>query len=180
MLPSPAPKHAELLEAIRDKAANLFESGALLCAPAVLVTLNHALGGGLSHQQAKAVAAALPEGMGGAGCSCGALSGAQVAVGLFLGGKLPWRKMAPPAREMHDQFKGHFGSTCCRVLSKKVKHDPKAHFAQCTGITGEAAAQAAQIILEAKPELAKKADWDFLRKRTSRLAAGVKKLVGAS
>lgn len=172
-------EHAELLELIQDKAANLFDSGEMLCAPAVLVTLNRVLGGGLEDRQAKALAAALPVGMGGAGCTCGALSGAQLALGLFLGHKTPWRKMAPSSQEMHDLFKERFASTCCRVLSKKVKHDPKAHKAYCVQLTGQAASMAAQIILTAKPELAGSADLAFLSKRTSRLAAGVKKLVGA-
>ena len=170
---------AELLEMIRAKATNLFESGEMLCAPAVLVTLNGVLGGGLDSRQAKALAAALPVGMGGAGCTCGSLSGAQVALGLFLGSKTPWRKMAPPAKAMHDQFKEHFGSTCCRVLSKKLRNDAKAHKAFCAQLTGEASVIAAQIILDAKPGLAGSADLDFLAKRTTRLAAGVKKLVGA-
>ncbi len=170
--------HAEFLELIGDKAANLFESGEMLCAPAVLVTLNSVLLGGLDDQQAKAMAAALPVGMGGAGCTCGTLSGAQLALGLFLGGKTPWRKMAPAAQEMHDQFRGRFASTCCRVLSKKLKHDPKAHKAFCVELTGEATMMAAQIILAAKPELARCAERGCLLKRTTRLAAGVKKLVG--
>ncbi len=178
MQPAPSQDHAQLLELIRGKAANLFASGELLCAPAVLVTLNSALQGGLSDKQAKALAAALPEGMGGAGCTCGALSGAQLALGLFLGGKASWRKMAPMARELHDLFKQSFGSTCCRVLSKKVHHDPKAHLAHCTSLTGEAAAQAAQVILAVKPELAREVGMNCLCKRTNRLAAGVRKLVG--
>jgi C_GCAxxG_C_C family probable redox protein len=172
-----AQDQAQLLEMIRDKAANLFESGELLCAPAVLVTLNSTFNGGLADKQARALAAALPEGMGGAGCTCGALSGAQMALGLFMGDNTPWRKMAPPAQEMHDLFKDRFGSTCCRVISKKVKHDPKAHKAFCVELTGQAASMSAGIILAAKPDLAQSVGLDCLCKRTSRLAAGVKKLL---
>jgi C_GCAxxG_C_C family probable redox protein len=175
--PALSQDHAELLELVRGKAANLFATGEMLCAPAVLVTLNHAFQGGLDEGQARTLAAALPEGMGGAGCTCGALSGAQLALGLFLGENATWRKMAPKAREMHDIFKGHFGSTCCRVLSKKVRHDPKAHMAQCTGFTGEAAVQAAQIILAAKPELAEAAGISSLRNRTNWWAVRFRKLV---
>jgi C_GCAxxG_C_C family probable redox protein len=177
--PALAQDQAQLLEMIRGKAANLFETGELLCAPAVLVTLNSAFKGGMGDGQAKALAAALPEGMGGAGCTCGALSGAQLALGLFLGDKASWRKMAPKAREMHDLFKERFGSTCCRVLSKKVRQDHKAHMAQCTNLTGEAAVQAAQIILAAKPELAEAAGIDCLCNRSNCWAVRLKKLVGA-
>lgn len=179
MQPAPAQDQAQLLEMIRGKATNLFETGEMLCAPAVLVTLNGAFKGGMRDGQAKALAAALPEGMGGAGCTCGALSGAQLALGLFLGDKAPWRKMAPKAREMHDIFKERFGSTCCRVLSKKVRHDSKAHMALCTSLTGEAAVQAAQIILAVKPELAEAAGIDCLCNRSNCWAVRFKKLVGA-
>lgn len=179
MQPALVQDHAELLEMVRGKAANLFETGEMLCAPAVLVTLNSAFKGGLRNGQAKALAAALPEGMGGAGCTCGALSGAQLALGLFLGDKASWRKLAPKSRELHDLFKESFGSTCCRALSKKVRHDAKAHMAYCTKLTGEAAAQAAQIILAEKPELAEAAGITCLCNRTNCWAVRLRKLVGA-
>jgi C_GCAxxG_C_C family probable redox protein len=178
LLMAPTQDHAEFLELIGDKAANLFHSGEMLCAPAVLVTLNEVFMGGLDDQQARALASALPVGMGGAGCTCGALSGAQMALGLFLGSKAPWRKMAPKSQEMHDLFKERFASTCCRVLSKKLRDDPKAHKAFCVNLTGEATKMAAQIILSAKPELAKCVKRGCLLKRSTRLAVGVKRLVG--
>ncbi len=176
----PAPDRAELLELIQAKAVGLFQSGALLCAPAVLVTLNRSLGGELTDRQARSVASALAEGMGGAGCTCGALSGAELAVGLFLGQRASWRRLAPPARQVHDSFKARFGSTCCRVLSHKVRHDPKLHLAHCLELTGAAAALAAEVILAARPGLAAGADLDFLRQGSSRLASGVKRLLGAA
>jgi hypothetical protein len=80
-----AQDQAQLLEMIRDKAANLFESGELLCAPAVLVTLNSTFNGGLADKQARALAAALPEGMGGAGCTCGRFKRGANGLGFVYG-----------------------------------------------------------------------------------------------
>jgi C_GCAxxG_C_C family probable redox protein len=153
----------------------------MLCAPAVLVALNRGLGGPLESGQAQAVASALPEGMGGAGCTCGALSGAQLGLGLFLGGPgSRWRKMAPPARSLHDAFRAEFGATCCRVLSKKVAHDPGLHLERCVGLTAAAAERAAAVILAQRPELAARADRAWLAKGEGRWAAAWRKMVGAA
>jgi hypothetical protein len=70
---------------------------------------------------------------------------------------------------LHREFAGRFGSACCKVLSKKVKHDGKAHFDQCAELTGAAAEIASRIILEAKPHLAKTADLEYLKRKDSKL-----------
>jgi len=150
------------------KAQELFADGRMLCAPAVLTALNRGLGGGLDQSLINNLCAGLVEGLGGAGCLCGAVSGACLGLGLFLGagkdGGRSSRRVAAAGKELHDAFKAQRGSTCCRVLTKKVKHEKMAHFEQCAELSGLAAELACQSILAQRPELAQAADLDYLRR----------------
>jgi C_GCAxxG_C_C family probable redox protein len=143
---------AEICRQAGEEAKGLMLSGGLYCAPAVLAVLNRRLGGGLDDDLVRRLTAGLPEGMG-SGCTCGALSGAQVALGLFLGGRGFDRAMAASARALHDAFKAAHGSTCCRVLTRKAKgrREKKEH---CAALTGHAAELACRLALKARPELA--------------------------
>ena len=139
-----------VVEAIRRRAENLFDTRQLLCAEAVLHAVAEALGGPLSPDEAAALGTPFCQGMGGAGCTCGALSGAVAAVGLFRGrpergaGGARGRALA---RRMHDDFRAACGATCCRVLIRHVHHDKAAHFAQCRALTGKGAVLAARELL---------------------------------
>ena len=64
-------------------------------------------------------------------------------------------------------FKNANGTTCCRVLCTKVKHDKKAHFQQCAGLTAQAAEMAARLILEVRPDLYARADHNYSIERQS-------------
>ena len=145
----------ELCLRAQARAEELFVREKLYCAPAALLTLNECLGGGLEAGLLRRLTAGLPEGMGKAGCVCGALSGANLALGLFLaddsrsGGKALRRS----AKALHDVFKAEAGSTCCRVLTKKAKGDEKVHANQCAWLTGMAAREACRIILAERPDL---------------------------
>jgi hypothetical protein len=78
---------------------------------------------------------------------------------------------------LHRQFADRFGSTCCKVLLKKVKHDAKAHFDQCAELTGVAAEIASRIILESKPRLAKMADLEYLTTKNSTLIGTLNRIL---
>ena len=79
------PQAEALIAQIKKRAENLYQTRQLLCTEAVVVTLNKALNGGLSDAQAVAVAAPFSIALGDSGCICGALSGAVLACGLFVG-----------------------------------------------------------------------------------------------
>ena len=152
------PEIEDLVSRLKAHARNLYETRQLLCSEAVLVALNQGLSGGLTEEQAVAMAAPFCVAMGDSGCLCGALSGAVLAAGLFVGNHRPYasrREMRESGRALHNAFRTANGATCCRVLSKPVKHDKKAHFSQCAGFTAEAAEMAARLILEKRPELIK-------------------------
>jgi C_GCAxxG_C_C family probable redox protein len=166
---------------IGERAENLYLTKQLLCSEAVLVVMNRGLGGGLSDETAIRLASALPVGMGESGCTCGALSGAVLALGLFLGRDRPGfpdrNHAMPSAKLLHDRFKELFGSTCCRVLSHKVKHKPRLHFRQCAGITARTAELAALVVLERRPELGEDAGVGYLEEKESWVAAQFRRLV---
>jgi hypothetical protein len=102
------------------------------------------------------------------------VSGGVLALGLFMGKDrrtlLSASGGSSSSALLHRAFAERFGSACCKVLSTKVKHDGKAHFAQCAELTGAAAEIASRIILKVKPHLAKTADLDYLKREDSKLA----------
>lgn len=156
----------ELVGLAVERAANFYDAHRLCCSEAVIVTINQGFGGGLSSEAALQLGAGFCHGMGGAGCACGALSGAVAVMGLFIGphGRdgCAKKKFRAVVKEMHDRFRARFGATCCRVLSKKVKHDEKAHRANCLELTRGGAEIAVRLLLAARPDLVGNADRDFL------------------
>ncbi len=162
-----------VISQIRQRAENLYLTRQLLCAEAVVVTLNRALDGGLSEAQAVAVAAPFSAALGESGCICGALSGAVLACGLFVGNDQPYRKrkrMRENARQLHDAFKAANGATCCRVLSRNIRDQRQNHFLQCARFTAEGAEMAARLILCQRPDI-RCAEDGFLQTIDGRITA---------
>lgn len=172
------PQAEALVEQIRDRAKHLYVTRQLLCAEAVMVTLNQGLEGGLTKEQAIAMAAPFSVAMGGSGCMCGALSGAVMGCGLILGSTSRSGRTAGRghARTLHDAFKAAHGATCCRVITRKVKQDPKAHFQQCAEVTARAAEMAARLILSRRPELV--SEKDFFPRQESKVSFNLVRLLG--
>lgn len=174
------PEAEALIARVKERAGNLYQTRQLLCAEAVVLCLNNALNGGLTETQAVSVAAPFSIAMGDSGCICGALSGAVMACGLFTENSRSGsdRKcMRNNARQLHDEFKAANGAACCRVLTRKVRHDRQAHFDQCARLTADAAEMAARLILRERPELIREADTGFLLKRDTRIGAWITRLV---
>ena len=167
-----------LIDLIRKRTANLFKTRQLWCSAAVLSVLNRSLGGDLPDAVAIRLGAGLGEGIGGSGCTCGALTGGVMAIGLFCGTAGTGLHRSHCARtlshNLHDQFKHSYGSTCCRVLTRGLVQGTKAHFEQCAELSAAAAAMAAAFIIDVQPERIAAADWDFLDQRDSYLKARLK------
>jgi C_GCAxxG_C_C family probable redox protein len=174
-------KPEALVGLIKAKARNLFLTRQLQCAQAVLCTLNEGLRGGLRRDVAARLASGLAEGLGGSGCLCGALSGGVLALGLFMGngGRSLFNASGSSFSTalLHREFAERFGSACCKVLSKKVRRDAKAHFDQCADLTGAAAEIASRIILESKPHLAKTADLEYLTTKDSMITGVLNRIL---
>jgi C_GCAxxG_C_C family probable redox protein len=152
----------------------------LMCSEAVLRVLNQGLKGGLPSEIAVRLASGLPEGFGGSGCTCGALTAGVIALGLFLGrngpGVLNNRKVYAASKELHDHFKLKFGATCCRVLTKNIELGKDYNFKLCARRTGEVAEITARLILERKPKVLYRADWTYLNRIDSKIGAKIKQV----
>jgi C_GCAxxG_C_C family probable redox protein len=126
------------------------------------------------------MAAPFSAALGESGCLCGALSGAVMAAGLLLGQAHPLhgrKRMRDSARHLHDTFRSVHGSTCCRVLSRPVQNDHRAHFQHCAGLTAQAADMAARLILQKRPELIAPADEGFPARHPLSIGAAWTRLV---
>ena len=170
----------DLLERIGDRAENLFRSKQFMCTESVLLAVTRGLGRDFPEETAIALAAPFSEGMGGSGCTCGALSGGIMSIGLCLGGGKAIGQRARSRRfskELHTRFTSRFRSACCRVLSRDVREDPGRHFKQCTAITGATAKMAARLILEQEKGLAEQVDLSFLNDRHSVIGGLFKRMI---
>ena len=138
------------------QAAELYRSGRLLCSEAVLWVANEILGYPLPAEAVR-VASGFPVGMGAipsGGCSCGALSGGIMALGLKYGRSEPGAEapeVLEKARELHDWFKTSHGSTCCRVLIRRLTFGSPEHIDQCVRFTGEVAERVAAMLPDDHP-----------------------------
>lgn len=165
----------------RQRAENLYENHKLCCSESLLLVLNHGFNGGLSTDQSKQLGAGFCGGMGEAGGTCGALSGAIMGLGLLLSphvkgglGKKPFRRLA---KKMHDRFIERFSSTSCRILIEPFEKNKKGRTKFCGSLTGSAAALAAELLLESRPELAQRLQTDYLTRRDSKISGFLKNVV---
>lgn len=97
------------------------------------------------------MASGFPIGIGGSGCTCGAVVGGVMAIGLFFGRNEPKdtkvNKAMELSKELHDIFKERHKFLCCRVLTKGMMLGSAEHMEQCIYFTGEVAEEAAKIIV---------------------------------
>lgn len=134
----------------REKAEELYRSGQFLCSEAVFLVANEYLGHPAPDEMVR-LASGFPVGMGTAGCTCGALAGGVMSLGLKYGrdkAGAPMPGMFEAAKELHDRFQARRGSCCCRVLIKPFAFGSPDHLAQCVTITGEVAADVIKLLGE--------------------------------
>ena len=139
--------------AVREESERLYRDGEFLCSEAILHTFNEALDRPLPQDAIK-LASGFPVGMGvlgTGGCTCGALSGGVMVLGLVYGRANPGDE-APEvlgkAKELHDWFLAEKGSTCCRALIAQFEFGSADHIDQCVGFTGDVAARVAEMLNE--------------------------------
>lgn len=137
------------VQVIKNKAGDYYRRGDFYCSEAVVKTIRDEFDLQLPDDVI-AMASGFPVGMGGSGCTCGALTGGIMALGMLFGrkeaGDLSVSKTMALAKELHDTFKERYKSTCCRVLTKGMELGSKEHMEQCIFFTGEVAAETAEII----------------------------------
>jgi len=135
---------------MRKKAEEYYRSGDFYCSEAIVKTIKDSFGITLS-EDVVAMASGFPVGMGGSGCTCGAVIGGIMALGIFFGRTEPKdnrvERMMKLARELHDSFQGRHRHLCCRILTKGMVLGSPEHMSQCISFTGEVARETARIII---------------------------------
>lgn len=138
-----------LAEEAGGKAALYFEQG-YNCAQAVALSSAELMG--CSTEGIKQIAAGFGLGLN-SGCTCGALAGGVMSIGMLLAG--PETKgfdkiIGEMASELQKRFIGKFGSTCCRVLRKKFSPLKNTH---CKMITVTTAVITMELLMQRKEPL---------------------------
>ncbi len=117
----------------------------------------------------------------GANDGCGALNGAIFVLGLLLTAnenhsRRTNKKIRSASAELHNKFKKKFKYEKCADLTKAQKGNHQARLCNCQKITGISVELAARIIFQHHPELAAKADGEFLTVQESGVGILVKKV----
>lgn len=138
-------------KSVRERSEGLYRTGQFLCSEAIVHTLNEALGSPMPQEAVK-MASGFPVGMGGlvhGGCTCGALSGGVMTLGIVFGRANPGDEaplVLEKAKELHDWFLAEKGSTCCRALVRRFEFGSAEHIDQCVAFTGDVAERVAEMI----------------------------------
>jgi C_GCAxxG_C_C family probable redox protein len=138
------------LEKIRLTAEEYYRSGDFYCSEAIVKTIKDAFSLSVSDDVI-AMASGFPVGIGKAGCTCGAVSGGVIALGMVFGRTAPKDKKVDKAmklsRELHEIFKKRHKCLCCRTLNRYMIMGSSRQMKQCIAFTGEMAQEAARIII---------------------------------
>lgn len=114
------------------------------CAQAVALSNLEVMAG--QTEGIRRLAAGFGHGMN-AGCTCGAIAGGVIAIGLLLAGpetKGFDKAIAEATAELHRRFVSEFGLTCCKGLRKKLSPFKNA---RCKKITVTTAAITLELLL---------------------------------
>jgi C_GCAxxG_C_C family probable redox protein len=134
---------------VRKTAEDYYRNGDYYCSEAIVRTIRDAYRVNVP-EIIVAMASGFPVGIGGSGCTCGAVAGGVMALGLFFGRTEPGDSKVDKAMalsaELHESFKGNHKTLCCRKLTKGMELGSQVHMEQCISFTGEVAAEAARII----------------------------------
>ncbi len=134
---------------IRLSAENYYRNGDFYCSEAVVKSVLEGFGKEVNHELI-AMSSGFPVGIGGAGCTCGAVSGGVMMVGYFFGrsqaGSGEVAKAMELSNELYKKFVANNKYTCCRALTRGMEKGSAEHMAQCVRFTGEIAEHVAELI----------------------------------
>ncbi len=135
---------------IRSLAEEYYRNGDFYCSEAIVKTIKDEFKLPISDEIISA-ASGFPIGMGGAGCTCGAVAGGVMALGLFFGRTKAKdekvNKAMALSSELHDIFRNRHRTLCCRILTRNMELGSPVHMDQCISFTGEVAEEVAKIII---------------------------------
>lgn len=132
------------------RARQLYEDRAGCCAEVVLLAINETCGGGLGEDDVLRLTGGFCGGIGNSGNTCGALNGAVMGLGLFLGRRSRMDRRSSEneaaAKTLVEEFEKSHGHLLCRELTTGLPRSARKE--HCAGITARTAALAARIIQE--------------------------------
>lgn len=124
-----------------------FRNG-LYCSEAVLRAFNEAYNLGLPDNYYK-ITTGFGSGLGESGCTCGAVTGGVMVLGLIAGRNKAYeseRMVYLAVNELHKRFRENSKALCCRILTKNVKWNSAEHKITCENYVIEAARITDEII----------------------------------
>ena len=137
------------LNKVRETAEEYYRKGDFYCSEAVVKTIKDTFELDFSDEVIK-LASGFPVGIGGSGCTCGAVSGGVMALGMVFGRAQAQdpkvMKTMKLSAELHERFREKRKFVCCKILTKGMDFGKKEHLEQCIAITGEVAEIVADII----------------------------------
>lgn len=135
---------------IRKDAEAYYRNGDFYCSEAIVKAIKDEFALPLPDTVIS-LASGFPVGIGGSGCTCGAIAGGIIAIGMFFGRTVPKdpkvNKAMQMAKELHDSFQQRHSCLCCRVLTRGMELGSTTHMEQCISFTGEVAEETAKIIV---------------------------------
>ncbi len=144
------PQQADAL-AVRTAAEELYKTAQFNCSEAVVKAVRDVFCPEIPDYII-ATSSGFPVGMGGAGCTCGAVAGGVMMLGLIFGREKPLQFVQSGhtmrlAKELHDKFRDENKTLCCRIHTQGMQIGSPEHSAQCTKFTGDVAQAVAEIII---------------------------------
>ena len=140
---------------ITARAESLMAAHRFGCSEILLMAFQEKLGEELLPGAAVSMASAFRGGFGGAGCTCGVLSGGAMVLGAVFGyqgdanGEQDPENVARTRaiyKELHDRFREMNKSACCRVLTKGLAPGSPEAKAKCAILVKNGAALVGSII----------------------------------
>ena len=147
--------HSLKREQVRTRAEEYYRNGEFYCSEAVVKSVVEQFEGEVPPYVV-AMASGFPVGIGGAECTCGAISGGVMAIGYFSGreeaGSDKVVRCMASSRELYDRFIERNRRSCCKVLTRGMVKGQPDHMRQCIRFTGEVAADCYDIVAKLREE----------------------------
>lgn len=138
------------IDKVRKTAEAYYRNGDFFCSESIVKTIKDEFNLAVPDDVIS-MASGFPIGMGSAGCTCGAVVGGIMALGLFFGRTEPKdekvNKTMELSKELHDIFQKRHKCLCCRILTKGMELGSPEHMEQCISLTGEVAEETTKIII---------------------------------
>ncbi len=137
------------IQAVRARAEQYYRDGDFFCSEAVVKAIKDAFNAPYDDSIIK-LASGFPVGMS-HGCTCGAVTGAVMALGMFFGrsqgkGEEVVKSMAL-AKEVQEAFTAAHKVCCCKILTRGMELGSSKHMEQCIALTGEVTEITAKILV---------------------------------